>query len=216
MYTHIPDSRDILFLRERRGRGILIDVGASVGLVTLLLADKVQHALLFEPNPIAAQRARENPALNRLNLELHDLALSDKTGTVGFEDEGGVITCNRTVSGFSSSVPTREVQCIQLDDFLAENALPYPNLRAQGRCSRARKSGAGRNGEVPAKCPASSGDVRISATNENLRESLRLFASAEYTVFQLSFEGLGDRRPRCPADPGFVRLSNELLKEFVA
>jgi len=106
MYTHIPDSRDILFLRERRGRGILIDVGASVGLVTLLLADKVQHALLFEPNPIAAQRARENPALNRLNFELHDLALSDKTGTVGFEDEGGVITCNRTVSGFSSSVPT--------------------------------------------------------------------------------------------------------------
>jgi hypothetical protein len=103
MYTHIPDSRDILFLRERMGRGISIDVGASVGLVILLLADRVQHALLFEPNPIAAQRARENLALNRLNFELHELALSDKTGTVGFEDEGGVSTCNRTV--FGSPVP---------------------------------------------------------------------------------------------------------------
>ena len=175
MYTHIPDSRDILFLRECMGRGILIDVGASVGLVILLLADKVQHSLLFEPNPIAAQRARENLALNRLNFELHELALSDKTGTVGFEDEGGVSTCNRTVSGFSSSVPTREVQ----------NARPRLVMFEY-------------------------------LQRTNLRESLRLFASAEYTVFQLSFEGLGDRRPRCPAAPGFVRLSNELPKEFVA
>jgi len=70
MYTRIPDSRDILFLRAHIRAGTLIDVGANVGLVTLLLADRVQHALLFEPNPIAAQRARENLALNRLNFEV--------------------------------------------------------------------------------------------------------------------------------------------------
>ena len=105
VHPHPRFARHSLPARAQ-GEGILIDVGANVGLVTLLLADKVQHALLFEPNPIAAQRARENPALNRLNFEVHDLALSDKTGTVGFEDEGGVSTCNRTVSGFSSSVPT--------------------------------------------------------------------------------------------------------------
>jgi hypothetical protein len=40
MYTHIPDSRDILFLREGMGKGISIDVGANVGLVTLLLPIK--------------------------------------------------------------------------------------------------------------------------------------------------------------------------------
>ena len=170
MYTRIPDSRDILFLRERMGEGTLIDVGANVGLVTLLLADKVQHALLFEPNPIAAQRARENLALNGLNFEVHELALSDKTGTVGFEDEGGVSTCNRTVSGFSSSVPTREVQCIQLDEFLAQNALPYPICAVKIDVEGSRKSGAGGNGGVPAQCPASPGDVRISATNESARD----------------------------------------------
>ena len=215
MYTHIPDSRDILFLRERMGRGILIDVGASVGLVILLLADRVQHALLFEPNPIAAQRARENLALNRLNFELHELALSDKTGTVGFEDEGGVSTCNRTVSGFSSSVPTREVRCLQLDDFLAENALPYPicalKVDVQGHENQGLAG--------MARCLRNARPRLVMfeyLQRTNLRESLRLFASAEYTVFQLSFEGLGDRRPRCPAAPGFVRLSNELLKEFVA
>jgi hypothetical protein len=75
MYTRIPDSCDILFLRGHIGEGTLIDVGANVGLVTLLLADRVQHALLFEPNPAAAQRARENLALNRLKFEVHELAL---------------------------------------------------------------------------------------------------------------------------------------------
>jgi hypothetical protein len=105
MYTRVPASRDIFFLRAHIGEGTLIDVGANVGLVTLLLADRVKHALLFEPNPVAAQRARENLALNGLKFEVHELALSDTTGTVEFEDEGGVSTCNRTVSGFSTSVP---------------------------------------------------------------------------------------------------------------
>ena len=105
MYTRIPDSRDILYLREHIGQGTLIDVGANVGLVTLLLADKVQHALLFEPNPLAAARARANLDLNGLRFEVHELALSDTTGTVEFEDEGGVSSCNRTVVGFSPRRP---------------------------------------------------------------------------------------------------------------
>lgn len=126
MYTRIPDSRDILYLRQHIWEGTLIDLGANVGLVTLLLADRVQHALLFEPNPLAAARARENLALNRLKFEVHELALSDTTGSVEFEDEGGVSTCNRTVTGFSTSLPTRKVSCTQLDQFLAQRPLPYP------------------------------------------------------------------------------------------
>ena len=50
----------------------------------------------------------------------------------------------------------------------------------------------------------------------NLRESLRLFASAEYTVFRLTSKGSEIAGPDVPPTPGFVRLSNELLKEFVA
>jgi len=81
---------------------------------------------LFEPNPVAAERARENLALNRLKFEVHELALSDTTGTVDFEDEGGVSACNRTVAGFSTALPTRKVGCIQLDEFLAQHPLLYP------------------------------------------------------------------------------------------
>ena len=84
LYTRIPDSRDILFMRSHIRQGTLIDVGANVGLVTLLLAEKIQHALLFEPNPLAAARARANLELNGLRFEVHALALSDTTGTVEF------------------------------------------------------------------------------------------------------------------------------------
>lgn len=37
-------------------------------------------------NPIAAERARENRALNRLTFEVHELALWDTNGTAAFED----------------------------------------------------------------------------------------------------------------------------------
>ena len=119
MYARIPDSRGILYLRAHIHEGTLIDIGANVGLVTLLLADQVQHALLFEPNPIAAERAQENLALNHLKFEVHESALSDRTGTVEFEDEGGVSTLqshgfrifNFTPHSQSCLYDTRRLSC---------------------------------------------------------------------------------------------------------
>jgi FkbM family methyltransferase len=43
--------------------GILVDVGANVGSISLLVADHINRAILFEPNPVAAARARENTAI---------------------------------------------------------------------------------------------------------------------------------------------------------
>ena len=85
LYTRIPNYRHIEYFRSQISGGTLIDVGANVGLVSMLLADKIQHALLFEPNPVAAKRARESIALNRLAYQVHELALSDQDGTVEFE-----------------------------------------------------------------------------------------------------------------------------------
>jgi len=70
VYYSIPNGNHISFLRKHLEGGTFIDVGANVGLVSLLVADKVQHAVLFEPNPIAVIRARENLGINRLNFEV--------------------------------------------------------------------------------------------------------------------------------------------------
>jgi len=126
-YSRIPNSRHIEFFRTQISGGTLIDVGANVGLVSMLLADKIEHALLFEPNPIAAARARENVRLNRLAYEVHELALSDQNGTVTFENVGGANPYNRAVVGFTTTAPTITVLRSTLDDFLAIHApLPTP------------------------------------------------------------------------------------------
>ena len=104
-----------------------MDAGANVGLVSMLLADKFQHALLFEPNRVAARRAKENIALNRLSYEVHEIALSDQNGAVGFEDIGAAHPCNRIVVGFATKAPTISVPRMKLDDFLANHGvLPAP------------------------------------------------------------------------------------------
>jgi len=127
LYTRIPNFKCLSFVRKHIDKGTLLDIGANVGLVTLLLADKIQHAILFEPNPIAAARARENMALNRFGFEVHELALSDQAGVVEIENAGGVDSCNRTVVGFTTSLPTISVQRTTVDNFLtAHAALPAP------------------------------------------------------------------------------------------
>src|SRR4051812_18181896 len=125
LYYRVPDGKDILFLRSQLNGGTFVDVGANVGLVSLLVADKVQHAILFEPNPLAADRARENLKMNDLDYQVYGQALSDAVGSVEFEDAGAVSSCNRTVDGFKTSVPTITVPRTTFDQFLLER-VPLP------------------------------------------------------------------------------------------
>jgi FkbM family methyltransferase len=213
MYTRIPDSRDILYLREHMGQGTLIDVGANVGLVTLLLADKLQHALLFEPNSIAAGRARANLELNGLRFEVHELALSDTTGTVEFEDEGGVSSCNRTVVGFSTSVPTRNVPCMQLDRFLADHILPCPisviKIDVEGHENSVLR---GMLDCLHRHRPRVVMFEYLQRTN--LRESIALFETAGYTVLQLTRGGAEIATADAPPLQDLFACPHELVREF--
>ena len=215
IYTRIPDSQDILYLRKHIRQGTLIDVGANVGLVTLLLADRIQHALLFEPNPLAAERARDNLALNGLRFEVHEVALSDRFGTVEFEDEGGVSSCNRTVVGFTTSTPTRMVPCTQLDRFLADRVLPYPVsaikidveghensvLRGMAECMRHHR-------------PRVVMFEYLQRTN--LRETIGLFQDAGYTVLQLAPGGAVIATADVQPLQDLFACPNELRQEFTS
>jgi FkbM family methyltransferase len=123
IYYRIPETRDIQFVRSHLNGGVLIDVGANVGSFSILVADKIDAAILFEPNPAAAAQARDNLAINRLPFEVHELAVSDVNGTVEFEDAGGASSTNRTVVGFETKVPTRTVGRVTLDEFLQERGI---------------------------------------------------------------------------------------------
>jgi len=126
LYTRVPNSRNILFLRKHLSGGTLIDVGAHVGSVSLLLADKIEDAILFEPNPLAAARARENLARNQLGFKVYEFALSDTSGEIRFECHEGVDVGGHVVANApSSQMATRVVQCITFDAFLREHGEPH-------------------------------------------------------------------------------------------
>jgi len=121
IYFRIPEFREIAFVRQQMNGGVFIDIGANVGMFTLLVADRIGHAILFEPNPIAAARARENLAINGLCHEVQELALSDKNGEVLLEDRGGTDSTNRTLEDSqTSNYPTHRVPCRTFDSFLEE------------------------------------------------------------------------------------------------
>jgi len=214
VYYRIPDSRDILFLRAHVHGGTLIDVGANVGLIALLLADKVDHALLFEPNPVAAARARANLAINGLQFEVNELALSDTTGTVEFEDAGGASTCNRIVAGIATNLPTRKVQCTEFDRFLGVRQLSRPitvvKIDVEGHENQVLRG--------MAQCLKHHRPRLVMfeyLQRTDLQETFRIFESAGYLVLQLSGNGPQLATPQAAPLQNLFACPRELLQEFV-
>lgn len=185
LYTRIPNFRCLSFLRRHIEKGTLLDIGANVGLISLLLADKIEHAILFEPNPIAAARARENLALNHLSFEVHELALSDQAGMVEIENAGGVDSCNRTVIGFTTSLPTISVPRNTLDGFLRERGARLAPISAVKIDVEGHENSVlrGMTGFLASDRPKLVMFEYLQRTN--LAETLELFSRVGYRVMEL-------------------------------
>jgi len=86
--TYEPEIRSLVSRILGPG-GVAIDVGANVGWHTLLMAALVGETgrvLAFEPNPSVRRQLVDNIRANHLNrVSVHDCALSDKPGKMGFK-----------------------------------------------------------------------------------------------------------------------------------
>jgi FkbM family methyltransferase len=215
LYSRIPNFQSLSFLRKHIDKGTLIDVGANVGLISLLLADKIQHAILFEPNPAAAARARENLALNHLGFEVHELALSDQAGVVELENAGGVDSCNRTVVGFAASVPTISVPHNTLDSFLDEyGALAAPILAVKIDVEGHENSVLrGMLGMLETHRPRLVMFEYLQRTN--LVETMEFFSRVGYRVMELKAGAPGWATPQVSPLQDLFACPGELAAEFV-
>lgn len=190
LYTRIPNSRNILFLRKHLSGGTLIDVGANVGSVSLLLADAVQDALLFEPNTTAATRARENLARNQLGFKVYQLALSDATGEIRFQHHGAVdVGGHVVVNSPSAEGGVSTVPCMTFDEFLRQNGdLEFP-------CSLVKIDVEGHENSVLRGMRHFLAEKRPPLVmfeylqRTNLEETIGIFASVGYEVFELKKDG---------------------------
>lgn len=132
-YHSIPE---FINLAERRffeqspfGAGPIIDVGANIGLVSLLLArrfpDRAIHA--FEPNPTTFETLEANIARNTANkVSCHRYAVSDADGTVMFDNDPvarGTASISKDTGGNTAEVPATT-----LDSFVAKQGITAVGL----------------------------------------------------------------------------------------
>jgi len=107
IYTRIYESSYVLFCRKNIPDGAVIcDVGAHVGLFTLLLAQKIKSALLFEPDPVTFSLLKKNIAINGLeHVQCINAAVSTAAGKGKLEVMGKYSGTSRLSqsSSFSAS-----------------------------------------------------------------------------------------------------------------
>ncbi len=123
-----------LFASHLRRRDVVYDVGAHVGLYTLLSSVKVGaegHVYAFEPSARNVHYLRQHIELNRLdNCTIVDAAVSDRSGWQHFEP-----TIHDT-AGYVSETGPMTVRTLALDEFLwAEHGMRPPNaikINAEG------------------------------------------------------------------------------------
>jgi FkbM family methyltransferase len=95
----------------------VVDLGAAIGEFAIAAASHpVSRVLAFEPSPASVALLHENASLNRLeNIEIFDLAVSDKAGTARLDTSGEPLQMT-TRAGNAQSI---EVRSITLSEVLA-------------------------------------------------------------------------------------------------
>ena len=112
----------------------VVDVGANIGLSTILLARAAQRVIAFEPSPANLGYLRRNLEANRVaNVEVVAAAVSDRPGSLRFHvaqfGAGSHVVAERHVQG--SAIPTIEVPAVALDDVLA-SPVSFIKIDAEG------------------------------------------------------------------------------------
>ena len=123
------DEAERRFFESFTGEGPILDVGANVGLVSLVLArrfgDREIHA--FEPNPTTFAALEANIARNGAkNVICHRFALSDAEGVVLFNNDPLDRATASIATGAGAHV--EEVPATTLDAFVASRGIDSISL----------------------------------------------------------------------------------------
>lgn len=128
------------FLQFARISNAILDIGANVGIYSILSAKVNEHASIyaFEPNGVNANRLRKNIELNRLsNVYAVERAVGDKTGDIRFTVPVDAIISDSSsaLEDFSKSSyngmmkwKTISVPQTSIDDFIQSKNLTEINL----------------------------------------------------------------------------------------
>lgn len=130
-----PDYHEMGFMRHYLSEGDgFIDIGANVGVYTLLAASlvgKTGRVDSFEPGAAAFVRLQENVGLNNLTqVHLHAMAVGETTGNVSFFCEQD--TTNRIRTSEDGNTASVEVPIDRLDNILAGQCYAMGKMDIEG------------------------------------------------------------------------------------
>jgi FkbM family methyltransferase len=130
----LPDFHEMTFMRRYLRPGdAFLDVGANVGVYSLLAADLVGpdgRVEAVEPDATAAARLRENVARNGLlQVHVHECAAADRDGAVEFLQGRG--TQNRISAGLDAGERT-SVPAIRLDELIGARRFAMGKMDIEG------------------------------------------------------------------------------------
>ena len=108
-------------------KGVLYDVGANIGLYSLVFAEtRARHVHSFEPGVTALSFLRKNIARAKLrNVVIHPIALTDRSGTCRFVLDAMTTATSHVAGEWEAGV---DVPCADLDTYVRDQKLPVPDL----------------------------------------------------------------------------------------
>lgn len=106
------------FLHHRLGPGAIVDVGANLGVLSLMFSKlwPDRRVIAFEPNPSTFDALRENIQLNHAgSVEPAQFAVGDRDGEVAFNASP---TSRGTASMHTEGQHDTRVRCVTLDRYI--------------------------------------------------------------------------------------------------
>jgi FkbM family methyltransferase len=122
------------FVERLEPDDVVFDVGANVGLYSLLAAETVTEGgvVAFEPHPQNAQRLEQNAELNGLDLRTLDVALSDQDGQTELSFPADIPGEGKaTIANGHGGLPANKATTVETrraDGLVASGTVPQPTV----------------------------------------------------------------------------------------
>lgn len=110
VYANPPDVEMLVWQRCLRPGDLFLDIGANVGIYSLIAAELGAEVIAAEPDPDTADRLRENIALNHYSVQVVECAVAAENGTSRFTT--GLDTVNHFDTDGGREVATRAIDDI--------------------------------------------------------------------------------------------------------
>src|SRR5438105_117586 len=120
IYAAWPEYHELQFIRRQLQPGeVLVDVGANVGHISLLLSDivSVANIFAFEPTPISFQRLVENWKANGWTTENLFQAAVGRASGVALVPNTVTPETKNSITSSNGVVPRVEVPLVSLDEW---------------------------------------------------------------------------------------------------